>query len=208
MIAFLHTSSIHIDKFKNFVRKRNKNIEIKHFVNEDLLSSALAKGVTDQKSFSEEVAKIKALQPELIICTCSTYGEECDNNDAIERIDQPIAAYLIANFKKIGLAFTAKSTKEVSKNLLLRLAKETKKEVDIVDCDCSLAWKYYETNDFVNYSKTIAETILKNENEIEVVFLAQASMEGATAYLTDFSKGIYSSPEFGVVEYLNNESFL
>jgi len=137
MIAFLHTSSIHIEKFENFVRKLNKDVEIKHFINEDLLSAALDNGVADTQSFSEEVSRMKALQPELIICTCSTYGEECDKNDAIERIDQPIAAYLVANFKKIGLAFTANSTKEVSKNLLLRLAKEKNKEVDIIDCDCS-----------------------------------------------------------------------
>lgn len=76
MIAFLHTSSIHIEKFDNLVRSVNKEIEVKHFVNADLLSSALENGITDSETFSREIAEIKLLQPELIICTCSTYGEE------------------------------------------------------------------------------------------------------------------------------------
>lgn len=204
MIAFLHTSSIHIDKFEKLVRKFNTNIEIKHFVNEDLLSSALSKGKTDTKSFENEIAKMKALEPSLLICTCSTYGDECDNNDFIERIDEPVATYLVKNFNKIGLAFTASSTKKVSKDLLLRVAKEVGKSVNIIDCDCSSAWKYYEANEFENYEKTIAETLATKEQEVEVVFLAQASMEGCKTYLNNFTKEIYSSPEYGVKEYLRN----
>ncbi|WP_139957926.1 hypothetical protein [Flavicella sediminum] len=202
MIAFLHTSAIHIPKFENLVRTFDAEVEIKHFVNEDILSSALEKGVTDTVNFSNEITKIKALQPKLIICTCSTYGEECDNNAAVERIDQPIAEFLVTNFTKIGLAYTANSTKEVSHNLLVRIAKEKNKEIDLIHCDCSSAWTYYEQNDFNSYSKTIAQTIISFENEVEVVFLAQASMEGAKEYLTSFSKEIYSSPEFGVQKYL------
>lgn len=202
MIAFLHTSAIHIPKFENLVRKFDPEAEIKHFVNEDILSSALEKGITDTANFSNEIAKIKNLEPKLIICTCSTYGEECDNNDAVERIDHPIAEFLVSNFTKIGLAFAANSTQQVSQNLLVRIAKEKNKEIDLVNCDCSSAWTYYEQNDFNSYEKAIAQTIRSFENKVEVVFLAQASMEGAKEHLTNFSKEIYSSPEFGVQKYL------
>lgn len=205
MIAFLHTSKIHIAKFENLVRKFNKNIEIKHFVNEDILSYALEKGVADDQNFKAEVDNIKKLNPALIVCTCSTYGSACDANEFIERIDFPIAAYLVSNFTKIGLAYTATSTKKVSKDLLVQLAKEKNKTIEIVDCDCSSAWEYYESNDFEKYEKTIAEKIKEFENSVDVIFLAQASMEGAQEYLKDFSKKIYSSPEFGVKEYLKKE---
>lgn len=202
MIAFLHTSSIHIDKFEKLVRLYDKEIQIQHFVNEDLLSSALKKGKTDTTTFGKEVAKMKEKQPSLLICTCSTYGEECDNNDLIERIDEPIAAFLVSNFTKIGLAFTANSTKKVSENLLKRIASTNDKTIEIIECDCSSAWKYYEFNDFVNYEKSIAENLKKMENEVEVVFLAQASMEGCRLYLNHFSKEIYSSPEYGVKHFI------
>ena len=43
---------------------------------------------------------------------------------------------------------------------------------------------------------------------LAVVFLDQASIGGAEMYLTDFSKDIYSSPEFGVQEYLEKRLLL
>ncbi len=202
MIAFLHTSKIHIDKFERLVKKNNPKISIKHVVNEDLLSYAIKKGSTDSVNFKKEVSTIKNLNPKLIICTCSTYGEECDKTNFIERIDQPIANYLVSNFKKIGLAYTASSTKVVSKNLILKIAKEKNKNIEIVNCDCSSSWKYYETNNFNSYAKSIADKIKTIENDVEVIFLAQASMEGCKEFLNDFSNKIYSSPEFGIKEYL------
>ncbi|MCF7567092.1 hypothetical protein L3X37_01765 [Sabulilitoribacter arenilitoris] len=188
MIAFLHTSNIHIDKFEKLVRKFNSDIEIKHFVNADILSYALKKGKTDSKSFQEEVFKIKKEQPDLIICTCSTYGEECDKTKDIERIDEPIAKFLVSNFTKIGLAYTANSTKKVSKNLILKMAKNNNKSIQIVNCDCSSSWKYYENNDLKNYAKSIAKKIESIESDVEVIFLAQASMEGSKDYLKKFRK--------------------
>ena len=85
----------------------------------------------------------------------------------------------------------------------MRIAIEKNKEIEILHCDCSEAWKYYESNDFPNYSKSIAETIKEIENDVDVIFLAQASMENAKNYLLDFSKEIYSSPEFGIKKYLS-----
>ena len=41
MIAFLHTSPIHIETFEKLVRKLDKNVEIKHFVNEKLLETGV-----------------------------------------------------------------------------------------------------------------------------------------------------------------------
>lgn len=202
MIAFLHTSNIHIDKFEKLVRKFNSDVPIRHFVNADILTYALKEGKTDSDSFKNEVLKIKNQNPDLIICTCSTYGEECDKNNVIERIDEPIAKFLVSNYTKIGLAYTANSTKKVSENLILNISKKHKKNIEIVDCDCSSSWKYYETNDFENYAKSITKKIKSIENDVEVIFLAQASMEGCMNYLKDFSKKIYSSPEFGIKEYL------
>ena len=202
MIAFLHTSDIHIPEFEKLIRKYNNNIEIKHFVNSDLLTSALQTGQTDTECFISEVEKIKKLKPSLIICTCSTYGAECDTNDAIHRIDRPIASYLVSKYERIGLAFTAPSTQLVSEKLLFEQAVEIDKKVIITHIDCSYAWQFYESDDFENYAKSIAGTICKYQDKVDVVFLAQASMKGAIQYLKDFSKNVYSSPEYGVEHFL------
>jgi hypothetical protein len=203
MIAFLHTSSIHIDTFEKLVRKFDKNIEIKHFVNEKLLESALINGETDVVSFKKEIELIKKENPSLLICTCSTYGEECDNDSSIYRIDKPIVEYIVQNFKKIGLVYTANSTKKVSENLLLKISSELNKQIEISNCDCSEFWSYFEKKDFSGYEKGIAKKIELLESKVDVIFLAQASMEGAKKYLKQMKKEVLSSPEFGINELIN-----
>jgi len=202
MIAFLHTSDIHIERFEQLVRKFDSTVEVKHFVNKDLLDFAMREGVTDNQGFARVVQSIKNEKPELIICTCSTYGEACDQSDEIERIDQPIVEHLVSNYQKIGLAYTAKSTRRVSHDLIVTTANRQKKTVKIVDCDCSSAWVHYENQDFDQYARTIAEQLKTYASAVDVIFLAQASMENAKKYLTDFPKEIYASPGFGVRSYL------
>ncbi len=198
MIAFLHTSPAHIDTFERLVRKFDKEIKIAHFVNEQLLKSALSSGKTDTLSFKKEITLIKKEKPSLIICTCSTYGEECDSDPSIVRIDNPIIEYIVHNYKKIGLVFTANSTKEVSKNLLLLTSSKINKNIEILSCDCSEYWHWFETGDLYQYERGIANKIKSLKSKVDVIFLAQASMEGVRKYLIEIPEEIVSSPEFGV----------
>nr|WP_321485777.1 hypothetical protein [uncultured Draconibacterium sp.] len=205
MIAFLHTSEVHIDRFEKLVRKYDSNATVKHFVNEKLLETALSNGKTDVKSFRSEIELIKRERPSIIICTCSTYGEECDNDYHIHRIDKPIVEYIVQNFKKIGLVYTANSTKKVSENLLLKVSSELNKQIEILNCDCSEFWSYFEKKDFRGYEKGIAKKIELLESKVDVIFLAQASMEGAKKYLKQIKKEVLSSPEFGISELIKKQ---
>lgn len=202
MIAFLHTNKVHIERFEALVKQFNPAIKTKHFVNKDILDDALATGETDTFQFNKEIETIRQAQPSLIICTCSTFGAESDKHVDVHRIDKPIITHLVENYTKIGLAFTANSTKVVSENLLLKIASEKQKSIDIVDCDCSEFWPYFEDSNFEDYTKNIAKNISKLESHVDVMFLAQASMEGAKDYLTDFKKEVFTSPEFGIRELL------
>jgi len=201
-IAFLHTSNVHVQRFENLVKKFDKNIQTRHYVNENLLSYALKNNQLDSKGFNDELQNIKKTNPNLIICTCSTYGEECDGND-IKRIDFPIANYLVSKHKKIALVYTASSTERVSSNLIQRIANNKNKEVEILTCNCSESWIHFENNDFEKYEKTIASKIKKIATKADVVFLAQASMEGVKKHLPNLGIEVFSSPEFGIKNYLN-----
>ncbi|MEW4924930.1 hypothetical protein [Algibacter sp. 2305UL17-15] len=202
MIAFLHTSKVHIERFEALVRKYNKAIETKHYVNKELLDNALLNGVTDTSLFNIELETIRKDRPLLLICTCSTYGSESDNHEDVYRIDKPIIDYLVSNYTKIGLVYTANSTKTVSENLIVKLAAEKGKTIEIVNCDCSEYWIHFENGDFTTYEKEIAKNIKTMASKVDVIFLAQASMEGAKHYLTDIKKEVYTSPEFGIAQLL------
>ena len=205
MIAFIHTSEIHIERFEKLVRKYDKDVRVEHFVNEKLLDTAMLNGVADSESFRRQIEIIKKKKPSLIICTCSTYGEECDNDSSIYRIDAPIVEYIVSNYNKIGLAYTANSTKMVSENLIHKVSMQLNKQIEILNCDCSEFWTKFETKDIEGYEKGIAEKIEQIKSEVDVVFLAQASMEGVRNYLSDLKKEVLSSPEFGVKELLKKK---
>jgi len=130
----------------------------------------------------------------------------CDETNNIKRIDFPIASYLVTNYTKIGLVFTAKSTEKVSRNLLNTVANHQEKEINIINCDCSEAWIHFENNDMNAYETTIANKVKKTATKVDVIFLAQASMEGAKKHLNSINKRVFSSPEFGIKSYLKTKS--
>ena len=202
MIAFLHTSEVHIKRFSELARKFNPETPILHYVNANLLNFALTNNKLDAEGFKKAIQDIeKSAKPQQIICTCSTYGEACNNYENVKRIDAPIVKLLVQQYTTIALAFTANSTALVSKRLLEQEAKNQNKKINIVDCNCTDAWPYF--NDGSNrYEYKIAKHINTLDNTIDAVFLAQASMEEVTNYINNKKLKIYSSPEFGVKTYL------
>lgn len=206
MITFLHTAGLNVKRFEDLVRKYNSEIEIKHFVNEDLLRFALTHNRANSEAFRDEVQKIKKEPTGLIVCTCSSYGDECDLLQEIERIDKPVAEYLVANYQNIGLAYTAKSTLASSLNLLNQVAESLHKSINIIEYDCTGCWKYLEQGDTDRYEREIAAIIEKQLSPAEAIFLAQASMENARHHLHSFDKEVISSPEYGVKKFLEKLS--
>ena len=202
MIVFLHTTSKLLERFEDLVRTYDSDIEIRHFVHEQLLKTASETGKADITAFETAVEKINELQPTTLICTCSTYGDACDNRTDIERIDKPVVAHLVNDYQKIGVVYTAKSTKEATENLIRNIAANAKKDIQIELIDCSEFWPYFEAGDHPSYHQSIAKKIMEVTDQVDVFFLAQASMEAAKSYLTNFEKKVYSSPEFGVKTYL------
>ena len=201
-IAFLHTSKSHINLFSEIVKKVNPAIKMTHYVNEELLEFSKKTGEANQQGFRDEVDKIRGIENGFIICTCSTYGAFCEDKKNIFRIDQPIAEYIISNFSNIGIAYTLDSTKEISKKLLEEIADETSNSIHITEIDCSDFWRWFEQGDIEKYEVGIANRIKQKSANFEVVFLAQASMEGAKKYFLDEKYKVVSSPEFGVKKYL------
>jgi len=200
-ITFLHTSNSHINRFEKIVKEIDKNIETEHFVNEEILETALKTGNIDVNGFRNEIARIKTGKYGRIICTCSTYGELCDNKDVF-RIDKPIAENIVSKYSKIGIAFTVNSTKEKSKSLLKKVAEKQGEQIKIIEINCEDCWQWFQEGDLKKYSIEIANRIKQKGNDFEVVFLAQASMERAKEYLVNENYKTVSSPKFGIEKYI------
>jgi hypothetical protein len=202
MITFLHTTRVNVQRFEDLVRKYDPCIEIRHYVNEDLLQYALIQGKADGVAFREEAEQIRKESPGLIICTCSSYGDECDNVSGVERIDQPAVEYLVDKYDRIGLAYTVRSTVPISRRLIEKSALRSGKPVQVLLIDCSSCWRYLEEGDSARYEAEIANIVKNDASGAEAIFLAQASMEGAKKYLPLFTREVMASPDYGVQQFL------
>lgn len=202
MITFLHTTRINVQRFEDLVRKYDPIIEIRHYVNEDLLHYALTEGKADGVVFRKEAERVKKESPGLIVCTCSSYGDECDNVSGVERIDQPAVEYLVDKYDRIGLAYTVRSTVPISRRLIEKSALKLEKPVQVLLIDCSSCWRYLEEGDSARYEEEIANIIKNDISGAEAIFLAQASMEGARKYLSFFDREVMASPDYGVQQFL------
>lgn len=202
-ITFLHTAVSHIDRFNKIVEDIDHAVEVKHYVNESLLNTALTTGLPDKEGFYNEILKIKKSTEGIIICTCSTYGSLCDKMENVFRIDQAVVEFIISNFSSVVIAFTINSAKKQSIELFENLSLELQKTIHIKELDCQHCWDWFEQNDIDRYEKEIAKQITKLNSDCEVIFLAQASMEGSKQYLSEEKFKIFASPTFGVRHYLN-----
>ncbi len=201
-ITFLHTSSIHINRFDKIIKELQIAAKVEHFVAEELLEAATKQGKIDKNGFEEVIVEIKKSEPDFIICTCSTYGNLCDESQSVYRIDKPVGEFIVSNYTTVGIAFTANSTKEISIELIQNIALKANKSIELIEIDCSHCWAFFEKGDFDKYESEIAKHIQKESSNSEAIFLAQASMEGAKKYLNNESFNTYSSPRFGVNSYL------
>ncbi|MEH0154966.1 hypothetical protein V6R21_12545 [Limibacter armeniacum] len=202
MVAFLHTSSSHIKRFDLLLSQNNIQTPVTHFVNEELLQSALTDGKVDLEGFHDQINRIKEKGFLSIVCTCSTYGVEADKLEGVERIDRPAVEYLLQNYKKIVVAFTANATKVSTLTLFKEVSDSLGMVSHIEFCDCSAAWAHFENGNMEAYELAIADFIKSVAEEADAVFLAQASMEGAKKYLTTLNIEIVSSALLGVRYFL------
>lgn len=171
-------------------------------MNGDLLEYAKLNGHVDRQGFDREISAIKEKENDIIICTCSTYGDLCDPDNMVFRIDQPIGKYIVSNYSEIGIAFTAASTKSVSRKMIIDIANAAQKTINIHEINCEDCWTWFKQDEREKYETEIAKKIKMTSGRCEVVFLAQASMEGTKKYLAKEKYEVVSSPVFGMRKYI------
>jgi hypothetical protein len=77
VVAFLHTSAVHVDTFDRLVRAAAPGLTVAHAVAEDLLTDAQRLGVDDPALIARVHAAMRNAAADgaaLVVCTCSTIG--------------------------------------------------------------------------------------------------------------------------------------
>lgn len=204
-IAFLHTSPAHVATFAALVAAADPSVAVDHVVREDLLAAARSAGV-DRDLLSGEVhdAMRDAARSgaAVVVCTCSTIGAMAERTPAEDftpqRIDRAMADRAVRAGPRIlalaALESTAEPTLELLRESADALGSAILPELSLVRG----AWAHFERGDLPAYDAAVAQAVRSGLGRADVVVLAQASMEGALALLTDVPVPVLASPRLGV----------
>lgn len=206
MLTFLHTSSVHIPTFDGLLAELAPNVPARHAVDESLLQEAReAGGVTVQlkQKMKEVILSAMRDDTQVMLCTCSTLGgcaEEIGRHTTapLLRIDRPMAEKAVSLGTRIVVAATVASTLGPTRELILDAARRAHKSAQLIEVLCESAWEKFAQGDQNGYLQQIAEQLLRAAPSGEVIVLAQASMAGATAFCSNLTIPILSSPRLGL----------
>lgn len=207
-LAFLHTSPVHIATFDALMAELAPSIPVSHTVSEPLLQEARACGEITAHIRTQTLNLLQTIINEnktaIVVCTCSTLGGVAENLASevgvpVLRIDRPMAEAAIAQGSKIILAATLTSTLEPTRDLLLAVAQQMRKNVEISDLICADAWSYFEAGDQAGYLQEVAHQLQEAAPHGDAIVLAQASMARAIELCSDITIPVLSSPRSGAL---------
>lgn len=139
-----------------------------------------------------------------ILNICSSVGEVADACQdlakyigvPIVRIDEEMCREAVRVGKRIGIMATLPSTLNPTKNTVLRVAREMKKQVEIVDVLVEGGFGLNQ-EEFKALMTQYAEKITEN---VDVILFAQGSMAYCESYIHEkCKKTVLSSPRFGAI---------
>lgn len=206
MIAFLHTSPIHVDTFAGLMQAHAPDCRVEHLVDESLLRDAQTLGVEHAGIVSRVTQRMKEASESgarVVVCTCSTIGgiaEKVDGHGRFVsmRIDRAMADEAVEKGERILIVAALASTIEPTRRLVEDSAAIRARQVNIRTMVVQSAWPFFLSGDLCAYYTTLEEAIRGQILNADVVVLAQASMAGVAKALAGVDVAVLSSPDLGV----------
>ena len=206
MIAFLHTSPIHVDTFAGLMQAHAPDCRVEHLVDESLLRDAQTLGVEHAGIVSRVTQRMKEASESgarVVVCTCSTIGgiaEKVDGHGRFVsmRIDRAMADEAVEKGERILIVAALASTIEPTRRLVEDSATIRARQVNIRTMVVQSAWPFFLSGDLCAYYTTLEEAIRGQILNADVVVLAQASMAGVAKALAGVDVAVLSSPDLGV----------
>ncbi len=142
---------------------------------------------------------------DVVFNCCSSVGDIADlGNDLapipIFRIDYPMALQAVNSAKRIAVISTLPTTLDPTRRLLERAARESGKQVELVDGLAAGAFQAGQSGDSATHDRLIQEAAEKIADKVDLFVLAQGSMARMEKKLAEITgKPVLSSPVSGVI---------
>jgi Asp/Glu/hydantoin racemase len=201
-LALLHTSPAHVPVFDALRDADHPDVELRHFVDEELLSRARAQGpdavADDVRAVLDRAVAEGATA---VLCTCSTLGAVAEAAGApvpVVRVDRPMAAAAVAQGPRVTVLATVESTFGPTAELLAEEAGRAGRPVTVRPVLVEDAWAHFAAGDTDAYVRRVAAAA-DAVRDADVIVLAQASMTPAQD-LVRTAVPVLSSPRPGLAE--------
>ncbi|MFI5674347.1 aspartate/glutamate racemase family protein [Streptomyces cellulosae] len=201
MLALLHTSPLHVPVFDALRDVDHPGLELRHLVDEELLSRARAEGpeavAGDVRAALRRAAGLGA---RAVLCTCSTIGQVAEAAAGIGvpvlRVDRPMASAAVALGPRVVVLATVESTFGPTVALIEEEARRAGRPVAVRTRLVPGAWERFETGDAEGHLRLVSAAA-DAVTDADAIVLAQASMTPAQ-HLTTTTVPVLSSPRPGL----------
>ncbi|MGW3037723.1 aspartate/glutamate racemase family protein [Streptomyces sp. NPDC001178] len=202
MLALLHTSPAHIPVFEALRDEHHQGLELRHFVDEELLARARREG---PEAVADEVRAVldKAVGEgaRAVLCTCSTIGGVAEAAAAgagvpVLRSDRPMAAAAVAAGSRIVVLASVESTFGPTVALIEDEARRAGRPVEVRPRLVEGAWDRFAAGDGEGCARLVAAAA-DAVTGADAIVLAQGSMAPAQQ-LTTTAVPVLSSPRPGL----------
>ncbi|SLN25697.1 hypothetical protein ROA7450_01060 [Roseovarius albus] len=194
-LTFVHTAEVHRVTFDALRDQIAPGTDITHIVRPEWLARAQT-GVDPalEQEIKDEIGQMTGP----VVCTCTTIGAVAEEAGAI-RVDWPMMQKAAKTGGPIMFAYCLDSTYQPSLSLLDRALEEAGMPTKVHAMPLGQYWPLFEAGQNEAFAAVLASEIrgmVEHKRDIACVILAQASMAGAAALLSDLPIPVFSSPEF------------
>jgi hypothetical protein len=202
MLALLHTSPVHVPVFDALRDEDHPGLELRHFVDEELLNRARIEGpAAVEADVRAALKRAVASGARAVLCTCSTIGGLAETAAAeagvpVLRVDRPMASAAVATGPRVVVIAALDSTLGPTAALIEEEARSAGRPVAVRTRLVPGAWQCFETGDTEGYLRLVGAAA-DEVTDADAIVLAQASMAPAQ-HLTTTAIPVLSSPRLGL----------
>jgi hypothetical protein len=202
MLALLHTSPAHVPVFDALRDEDHQGLELRHFVDEELLARARREGPEAVAgAVRDAVDEAVGEGARAVLCTCSTIGAVAETAGAqagvpVLRGDRPMAAAAVAVGPRVVVAATLESTLQPTVALVEEEGRRIGRPLEVRTLLVGGAWSRFEACDTEGCARLVADAV-DAVTGADAIVLAQGSMAPAQ-HLTTTVIPVLSSPRPGL----------
>jgi Asp/Glu/hydantoin racemase len=207
-LALIHTSPTLTPMFRALCAAEMSDVEVFHMVDESLIQDTIRSGRlrgTTIRRLLWQIESAEAAGADAIMVTCSSIGPGVALARSlfelpVIRIDEAMAEEAVRMGRRIGVAATLRTTLEPTIELLKAKAAQSSNTIEIVESLSQGAFEAVLAGDVTTHDRILAEKLVHDLHDVDVIVLAQASMARVVSEMPAGTLRIpvLSSPELAV----------